>query len=187
MGEPALIWKRVLELAERGRYSTSPNPRVGAVIVAADGTVAGEGFHERAGGPHAEVAALREAGVRARGGTLYVNLEPCAHQGRTPPCADQVVAAGVSRVLASIEDPDPRTRGAGIARLRGAGVEVETGGSEAEAARLNEVFLGSVASGRPFVHLKWAMSLDGKTAASTGDWFMRWLEMIIQRSPHQTL
>src|SRR5512140_83283 len=169
MGDPALFWKRVLELAERGKYSTSPNPRVGAVVVAANGTIVGEGFHEKAGGPHAEVAALREAGDRARGATLYVNLEPCAHQGRTSPCADAVISAGVSRVLASLEDPDPRTGGEGLARLRRAGIEVETGGCSAEAARLNEVFLRSVSTGRPFVHLKWAASLDGKTASASGD------------------
>ncbi len=169
MGDPALVWKRVLELAERGKYSTSPNPRVGAVVVSASGTIVGEGFHEKAGGLHAEVAALREAGEKARGATLYVNLEPCAHQGRTPPCADAVISAGVSRVLASLEDPDPRTAGEGLARLRRAGIEVETGGFAAEAACLNEIFLRSVSSGRPFVHLKWAMSLDGKTASASGD------------------
>ncbi len=169
MGDPAFVWKRVLELAERGRYSTSPNPRVGAVVVASNGTIVGEGFHEKAGGPHAEVAALREAGEKARGGTLYVNLEPCAHRGRTPPCADEIISAGVSRVLASFEDPDPRTAGEGFAHLRRAGIEVEMGAYAAEAARLNEIFLHSVSSGRPFVHLKWATSLDGKTASASGD------------------
>jgi diaminohydroxyphosphoribosylaminopyrimidine deaminase/5-amino-6-(5-phosphoribosylamino)uracil reductase len=169
MGDPALVWKRVLELAARGRFSTSPNPRVGAVVLAPDGSVAGEGFHERAGEAHAEVAALLEAGEKARGGTLFVNLEPCAHRGRTPPCADAVIAAGVARVFASLEDPDPRTAGAGIARMRAAGIEVETGGCAADASRLNETFLVSVRSRRPFVHLKWAMSLDGKTAATGGD------------------
>lgn len=169
MGDAAQVWKRVLQLAERGKYSTSPNPRVGAVVVSANGTIVGEGFHEKAGGPHAEVAALREAGEKARGATLYVNLEPCAHQGRTSPCADAVISAGVSRVLASLEDPDPRTGGEGLARLRKAGIDVETGGCAAEAERLNEIFLRSVASGRPFVHLKWATSLDGKSASASGD------------------
>ena len=168
MADPGVVWKQVLELAGRGRYSTSPNPRVGAVVLGADGSVAGEGFHERAGGPHAEVAALRMAGEKARGGTLFVNLEPCAHHGRTPPCADAVIAAGLKRVLVSLEDSDARTAGTGVARLREAGIEVEIGGVAAEAERLNEAFLRSSSAGRPFVHLKWAMSLDGKTAASTG-------------------
>ena len=161
------IWEEVLSLAARGIYSTSPNPRVGAVLVASDGTVVGRGFHERAGGPHAEVRALAQAGGRARGSTLYVNLEPCAHQGRTPPCSDALVAAGVTRVLASLEDPDPRTSGRGMARLREHGVETAVGGAAEAAARLNEAFLLSAALGRPFVHLKWASSLDGKTAASS--------------------
>ena len=169
MVDPGVVWRRVLELAGRGRYTASPNPRVGAVLVAPDGTIVGEGFHETAGGPHAEAGALREAGEKARGSTLYVNLEPCAHHGRTPPCAEALVAAGVSRVLAAIEDPDPRTSGKGISRLRGAGIEVEIGAFAAEASRVNEAFLRSVASGRPFVHLKWASSLDGKTASSIGD------------------
>src|SRR5512140_21863 len=159
MGDPRLIWERVLSLAERGRYSSSPNPRVGSVIVAADGSIAGEGFHDRAGDPHAEAVALAAAGARSRGGTLYVNLEPCAHRGRTPPCADAVVAAGISRVVASLEDPDPRTRGKGFDRLREQGVMVEVGEAATEAARLNEVFLLSASMGRPFVHVKWASSL----------------------------
>lgn len=169
----AVLWERVLALAERGRFSTSPNPRVGAVVVSPSGEVVGEGFHARAGGPHAEAAALAEAGDEARGATVLVNLEPCAHHGRTPPCADALVAAGVSRVFFSVHDPDPRTAGRGEARLREAGVEVGSGPFAAEAERLNEPFLVSVRRGRPFVHLKWAMSLDGKIATRTGA--SRWI------------
>lgn len=172
MGDDGL-WDRLLALAERGRYSTSPNPRVGALVVAAGGEVVGEGWHERAGSPHAEAAALAAAGERARGATVYVNLEPCAHTGRTPPCADALVRAGVARVVASLPDPDPRTSGRGFAALRDAGVEVEVGARRGEAERLNEAFLLSANEGRPFVHLKWAASLDGKTASRTGA--SRWI------------
>ena len=122
-----VLWRRVFELAERGRFSTSPNPRVGAVLVDANGTVVGEGAHERAGGPHAEAVALAAAGARAKGATLLVNLEPCSHFGRTPPCTEALLAAGVSRVVCSIEDPDPRTAGRGIRRLRERGVDVLVG------------------------------------------------------------
>ena len=161
-------WERVFELAERGRFSTSPNPRVGALLLAGDGSVVGEGWHERAGGPHAEVSALRAAGSAARGATLLLNLEPCAHHGRTPPCADALIAAGVARVVCSLEDPDPRVAGAGLQRLRDAGVAVEVGAERERAERLNEPFLVSVRKRRPYVHLKWAMSLDGKTGTRTG-------------------
>lgn len=164
---------RALSLAERGRFSTSPNPRVGCVVVDARGDVVGEGFHEHAGGPHAEAVALAAAGERARGGTVYVNLEPCAHRGRTPPCTEALVAAGVARVVASIEDPDPRTSGAGFSRLSQAGVAVSVGEGADLAARLNEVFLVSSREKRPFVHLKWAASLDGKTSAAGGA--ARWI------------
>lgn len=173
MAEDAAVWERVLELAARGRWSVSPNPMVGAVLVAPDGSVVGEGSHGRAGGPHAEAEALVAAGERARGSTLYVNLEPCAHHGRTPPCADALVAAGVARVVASLRDPDPRTSGRGFARLREAGVEVVEGPSRERAEELNEVFLLSVRQRRPFVHLKWAMTADGKTASATGA--SRWI------------
>lgn len=167
------VWDRVFALAEKGRYGTSPNPRVGAVLVDAGGRVVGEGHHERAGLPHAEAAALEAAGGAARGGTLYVNLEPCAHQGRTPPCVEALVAAGVARVVCSIADPDNRTAGAGIARLREAGIAVEVGPEAARAERLNEAFLVSVRERRPFVHLRWASSLDGKIATRTGA--SRWI------------
>ncbi len=164
-----VLWRRVFELAERGRFSTSPNPRVGAVLVDASGTVVGEGAHERAGGPHAEAVALAAAGARAKGATLLVNLEPCSHFGRTPPCTEALLAAGVSRVVCSIEDPDSRTAGRGIRRLRERGVDVLVGAFADEAEALNEAFLKSIRARRPFVHLKWAASLDGRTATRSGD------------------
>jgi diaminohydroxyphosphoribosylaminopyrimidine deaminase/5-amino-6-(5-phosphoribosylamino)uracil reductase len=166
--------ERALELAERGRGTTRPNPMVGAVVVR-DGEVVGEGWHERPGEPHAEAMALEAAGERARGGTLYVTLEPCAHLGRTPPCADAVVAAGISHVVAATSDPDPRTNGQGFARLRAAGIEVELaeGDLARQARRQNEAFLTWAAKGRPFVTYKAAMTLDGRLAAAGGD--ARWV------------
>ena len=163
-----ILWRRVFELAGRGRFSTAPNPRVGAVLVDAAGRVVGEGAHERAGGPHAEAVALAAAGARAKGATLLVNLEPCSHFGRTPPCSEALIAAGVSRVVCSTEDPDPRTAGRGIRRLRERGVEVLVGALAAEAETLNEAFLKSIRDRRPFVHVKWASSLDGRIATRTG-------------------
>lgn len=173
MTELSAVFERVFELAEKGRYSTSPNPRVGAVVVAPGGEVVGEGWHERAGGPHAEAVALAQAGSRARGATVVVNLEPCAHHGRTPPCADALARAGVARVVFSALDPDPRTAGAGRERLRAAGIATETGPYAERAERLNEPFLVSVREGRPFVHLKWGATLDGKIATVTGE--SRWI------------
>lgn len=173
MTEIAAAFERVFELAERGRYSTSPNPRVGAVVVALGGEIVGEGWHDRAGGPHAEVVALAEAGSRARGATVVLNLEPCAHEGRTPPCAGALVDAGVARVVFSTLDPDPRTAGKGREWLRSAGVATETGLFAERAERLNEPFLASVRSGRPFVHLKWAATLDGRIGTVTGK--SRWI------------
>ena len=166
--------ERALELAERGRGTTRPNPMVGAVVVR-DGEVVGEGWHERPGESHAEALALESAGERARGATLYVTLEPCAHQGRTPPCADAVVAAGISRVVVAIGDPDPRTGGQGFERLRAAGIEVEIGEGDLarRARRQNEAFLTWIAKERPFVTYKAAMTLDGRLAAAGGD--ARWV------------
>lgn len=164
-----VLWRRVFELAGRGRFSTAPNPRVGAVLVDAAGRVVGEGAHSHAGGPHAEAVALAAAGTRARGATLLVNLEPCSHFGRTPPCSEALIAAGVSRVVCSTEDPDPRTAGRGIRRLRERGVEVLVGALADEAETLNEAFLKSVRDRRPFVHIKWAASLDGRIATRTGE------------------
>ncbi len=164
--------RRALRLAARGRYRTAPNPRVGAVLVR-DGAVVGEGWHRRVGGPHAEGEALTAAGERARGATLYTNLEPCCHHGRTPPCTDALLAAGVTRVVASHRDPDPRVGGGGFARLREAGVEVEVGALARDAAALNLPFLTAQTLGRPAVTLKWAMSLDGKIATAGGE--SRWI------------
>ena len=157
---------RALELAARADYGTSPNPMVGCVVLDAAGRVAGEGYHERAGAPHAEAAALAAAAARARGGTAYVTLEPCSFAGRTPPCADALVAAGVSRVVVALEDPDPRVRGRGIARLREAGIDVVVGPLAAESARLDEFYVHQRRTGRPFVTLKWAMHIDGRIATT---------------------
>jgi diaminohydroxyphosphoribosylaminopyrimidine deaminase / 5-amino-6-(5-phosphoribosylamino)uracil reductase len=165
------LLERALELAERGRGTTAPNPLVGAVV-AGDGEVVGEGWHQRAGGPHAEAVALAEAGPRARGATLYVTLEPCAHHGRTPPCADAVVAAGIARVVALAGDPNPLTDGAGFDRLRAAGVEVELPGGEAEwRARVqNEDFRVWISQKRPFVVYKAAVTLDGRVTVPGSRW-----------------
>ena len=158
---------RALQLAERGLYTTTPNPRVGCVIVDAGG-VAGEGWHERAGAPHAEVLAMQAAGARTRGATAYVTLEPCHHQGRTPPCDQALIEAGVARVVVAMQDPDPRTAGQGIARLKQAGVTVETGVMECEARLLNRGFVSRVTRGRPWTRMKIAASLDGRTALLNG-------------------
>ena len=160
--------RRALALAERGLFTTQPNPRVGSVIAHGE-VVVGEGWHRRAGEPHAEVHALREAGERARGATAYVTLEPCAHHGRTPPCADALVAAGVARVVAAIRDPNPRVADGGFAKLRAAGIDVATGLCEREARALNEGFLSRMERGRPWVRLKIAASLDGRTALASGE------------------
>jgi len=158
---------QALELAARGLYTTTPNPRVGCVI-ARDGTVVGTGWHEKAGMPHAEVLALKAAGARSRGATLYVNLEPCSHHGRTPPCVDAIIDAGVGRVMAAIQDPNPQVAGAGFARLRAAGIAVERGPLEDEARELNIGFLARMMRGRPWVRMKIAASLDGRTALANG-------------------
>jgi diaminohydroxyphosphoribosylaminopyrimidine deaminase/5-amino-6-(5-phosphoribosylamino)uracil reductase len=165
--------RRALELAERGRGLTSPNPLVGAVVVTSSGEIVGEGFHVRAGGPHAEIEALRAAGARARGATLYVTLEPCSHQGRTPPCAPVVIQAGVVRVVASVGDPNPLVSGGGFAELRAAGIEVVVGAGAAEAERQNRVFLTAMRERRPHVTLKAGMTLDGKIADRHGA--SRWI------------
>ncbi|MBF0622164.1 MAG: bifunctional diaminohydroxyphosphoribosylaminopyrimidine deaminase/5-amino-6-(5-phosphoribosylamino)uracil reductase RibD [Magnetococcales bacterium] len=159
--------KRALRLAARAAGRTRPNPMVGCVIVQGD-QVIGQGFHPKAGEPHAEVFALREAGDAARGATAYVTLEPCSHQGRTPPCADALVAAGVSRVVVAMVDPNPKVAGRGVARLREAGITVDVGLCESEAQALNQPFVTWVTWGRPMVTLKAATSLDGKIATRTG-------------------
>ncbi len=159
--------EQALELAGRGLYTTTPNPRVGCVIVG-DGAVVGTGWHEKAGMPHAEVLALKAAGVRSRGATLYVNLEPCSHHGRTPPCVDAVIAAGVKRVVAAMQDPNPKVSGAGFAKLRAAGITVEHGLKADEARELNIGFFARMTRGRPWVRMKIAASLDGRTALANG-------------------
>ena len=156
-----------LDLAARGRGATSPNPMVGAVLWNA-GRVVGRGHHVRAGAPHAEVVAIDEAGPAARGATLYCTLEPCCHTGRTPPCADRIVEAGVRRVVVGVTDPDPRVDGGGVRRLRAHGIEVVVGVAAERAARLNEAFFTVKRRGRPFVTLKAAVSLDGRIAAAPG-------------------
>ena len=158
---------RALQLAERGMWTTTPNPRVGCVLTR-DGEVIGEGWHEKAGEPHAEVNALRAAGERARGATAYVTLEPCSHHGRTPPCAEALVAAGVSRVVAAMSDPNPLVAGKGLAMLRAAGIEATIGLLEDEARELNIGFVSRMTRGRPWLRLKAAASLDGKTALNNG-------------------
>ncbi|HEY6864289.1 MAG TPA: bifunctional diaminohydroxyphosphoribosylaminopyrimidine deaminase/5-amino-6-(5-phosphoribosylamino)uracil reductase RibD [Burkholderiales bacterium] len=158
---------RALELARLGLYTTTPNPRVGCVAVK-DGDVVGEGWHAKAGLPHAEVLALAQAGARGRGATLYLNLEPCSHHGRTPPCADALIAAGVARVVAAMQDPNPQVAGAGFARLRAAGIRVEHGLMEEEARELNIGFVSRMTRGCPWVRMKIAASLDGRTALANG-------------------
>jgi diaminohydroxyphosphoribosylaminopyrimidine deaminase / 5-amino-6-(5-phosphoribosylamino)uracil reductase len=165
--------RRALELAARGNHLTSPNPMVGAIVLDRSGEFAGEGFHARAGEPHAEKLAIDRAGARALGGTLYVTLEPCSHQGRTPPCADAVVAAGLSRIVVAMEDPDRRVAGQGISRLREAGIAVEVGVEEKEARRLNRFYVKHRTTGLPWVTARFGASLDGKIATATGE--SRWI------------
>lgn len=159
---------RALQLARRGLFSTHPNPRVGCVLVAG-GEIVGEGWHLRAGEPHAEVHALRQAGERARGATAYVTLEPCSHHGRTPPCAEALVRAGVARVVAAMQDSNPLVGGRGLDLLRAAGIEVSCGVLEAEARQLNAGFIKRMELGLPLVRVKLAMSLDGRTAMASGE------------------
>ncbi|MGC5704190.1 bifunctional diaminohydroxyphosphoribosylaminopyrimidine deaminase/5-amino-6-(5-phosphoribosylamino)uracil reductase RibD [Pseudomonas sp. NFXW11] len=175
---------RALELARKGRYSTHPNPRVGCVIVR-DGQVVGEGWHVRAGEPHAEVHALRMAGEQARGATAYVTLEPCSHHGRTPPCADALVSAGVARVVAAMQDPNPQVAGRGLQRLAEAGIATHSGVLEGEARAINQGFLKRMEQGLPYVRVKLAMSLDGRTAMASGE--SQWITGPAARSAVQRL
>ncbi len=165
--DPAGLMSEALNLAARGLYTTDPNPRVGCVIAHGE-RIVGRGFHARAGEPHAEVHALREAGAEARGATAFVTLEPCAHFGRTPPCADALIAAGVARVVVATLDPFPAVNGTGIARLRAAGIEVVVGLLEAQARELNIGFHSRLARQRPWVRVKLGMSLDARTALADG-------------------
>lgn len=184
MNDDVAWMARALRLAERGLYTTDPNPRVGCVLVK-DGEVIGEGWHARAGEPHAEVHAIREAGERARGATAYVTLEPCNHHGRTPPCSEALVAAGVARVVAAMEDPNPRVAGSGLARLREAGIEVRENVLAAQAEAVNPGFCKRMRTGLPWVRVKLAMSLDGRTAMASGE--SRWITGDAARADVQRL
>ncbi|MGA9162913.1 MAG: bifunctional diaminohydroxyphosphoribosylaminopyrimidine deaminase/5-amino-6-(5-phosphoribosylamino)uracil reductase RibD [Thiobacillus sp.] len=175
---------RALQLAAQGLFTTSPNPRVGCIIVR-DGTVVGEGWHERAGTPHAEIHALKTAGDAARGATVYVTLEPCSHHGRTPPCAQALVDAGVSRVVAAMSDPNPLVAGGGIDMLTLAGIRAEVGLMENEARMLNPGFISRMTRGRPWVRLKTASTLDGKTALANGQ--SQWITGAAARADVQHL
>lgn len=175
---------RAIELARKGLYTTHPNPRVGCVIVR-DGQIVGEGWHVRTGEPHAEVHALRAAGERARGATAYVTLEPCSHHGHTPPCAEGLINAGVARVVAAMQDPNPEVAGRGLKRLADAGIDVCSGVLEAEARALNPGFLKRMEHGLPFVRVKLAMSLDGRTAMASGE--SQWITGPAARSAVQRL
>jgi diaminohydroxyphosphoribosylaminopyrimidine deaminase / 5-amino-6-(5-phosphoribosylamino)uracil reductase len=174
---------RALDLAARGLHTTDPNPRVGCVISGGD-RVLGEGWHVRAGEAHAEVNALRAAGSQARGATVYVSLEPCSHTGRTPPCADALIAAGVARVVCCTRDPNPKVAGRGIERLQQAGIAVQVGAFADEARRLNVGYFSRLEHGRPYVRLKLAMSLDGRTALGGGG--RAWISGAESRADVQT-
>jgi diaminohydroxyphosphoribosylaminopyrimidine deaminase/5-amino-6-(5-phosphoribosylamino)uracil reductase len=173
---------RALQLAARGLYTAHPNPRVGCVIVA-NGDVVGEGWHARTGGAHAEIAALEQAGPRARGGTAYVTLEPCCHKGRTPPCTEALLHAGITRVVSGARDPNPHVSGEGVRQLREAGIEVEGGVIEAESRALNVGFVSRMERGRPWIRSKLAVSLDGRTALANGA--SRWISSEAAREDAQ--
>ncbi|TAM44788.1 MAG: bifunctional diaminohydroxyphosphoribosylaminopyrimidine deaminase/5-amino-6-(5-phosphoribosylamino)uracil reductase RibD [Gammaproteobacteria bacterium] len=175
---------RALELARRGLFTTDPNPRVGSVIVK-DGNVVGEGFHARAGEPHAEIHALRATGEQARGATVYLTLEPCCHHGKTPPCSDALIAAGVGRVIAAMQDPNPRVAGKGFAALNAAGIGTASGLMQAEAEALNPGFSQRMKTGRPYVRVKLAASLDGRTAVANGE--SKWITGEAARADVQRL
>lgn len=170
--DDAQFMRRALDLAARALFTTDPNPRVGCVLVK-DGRIVGEGWHRRVGGPHAEIEALRAAGGEARGATAYVSLEPCCHYGKTPPCTEALIAAGVVRVVAAMEDPNPAIAGRGLEILRQGGLRVECGALSREAEALNVGFCTRMRTGRPFVRSKLAMSLDGRTALASGE--SRWI------------
>lgn len=177
------IWmRRAIQLAQQGQYTSKPNPNVGCVIVK-DGIIVGEGFHPRAGQPHAEVFALRQADEQALGATAYVTLEPCAHYGRTPPCAKGLVEAGVAKVVVACPDPNPLVAGKGVQILKDAGIEVEVGICKQEAHSLNHGFLKAMATGMPYVRLKIASSLDGRTAMASGE--SKWITGSLARQDVQ--
>ncbi len=164
--------KIALDLAKKGKGTTSPNPMVGAVVVKGN-RIVGRGYHKKAGSPHAEVVAIKDAGGNCRNATLYITLEPCVHYGRTPPCVPLILKAGIKRVVIAMEDPNPLVKGKGIAALKEGGIEVEVGIREEEARKLNEFYLKYITTKLPFVIVKWAMSLDGKIATSKGE--SRWI------------
>jgi diaminohydroxyphosphoribosylaminopyrimidine deaminase/5-amino-6-(5-phosphoribosylamino)uracil reductase len=176
------MMSRALHLANKGRFTTAPNPNVGCVITL-DQQIIGEGYHARAGEPHAEVHALRMAGEKARGATAYVTLEPCSHYGRTPPCAEGLIKAGVAKVICAMSDPNPLVAGKGFAMLREAGIEVEVGLLEADAQALNRGFIQKMSQGKPFVQLKMAATLDGQTALANGK--SQWITSAAARSDVQ--
>lgn len=175
---------RAIELARRGRYTTHPNPQVGCVIVR-DGVVVGEGWHERAGEAHAEVNALAQAGDLAAGATVYVTLEPCCHHGRTPPCCDALLSAGVERVVAAMEDPNPKMAGKGLKQLQDAGIRTACGLMQGQAEQLNPGFIKRMRQGLPYVRCKMAMSLDGRTSLATGE--SKWISCSDARRDVQRL
>lgn len=164
--------RMALSLALKGEGFTSPNPYVGAILVKGN-RVVGKGYHKRAGSPHAEIVALNSSGVKAKGSTLYVNLEPCIHYGRTPPCVPEIVKAGIKRVVIGMIDPNPLVSGKGIEKLKSEGIDTQVGILEGDAKRVNEIYIKYITKEEPFVVLKWAMSLDGKIATCTGD--SRWI------------
>ncbi|MCX6825688.1 MAG: bifunctional diaminohydroxyphosphoribosylaminopyrimidine deaminase/5-amino-6-(5-phosphoribosylamino)uracil reductase RibD, partial [candidate division Zixibacteria bacterium] len=175
--------RMTLALAEKGRGQTSPNPMVGAVIVK-NGKIVGQGYHKKAGGPHAEIIALKQAGGESKGATLYINLEPCCHFGRTNPCTDTIVEAGIREVVYAIKDPNPRMNGQGANMLKKAGLKVSGGYLREDAERLNEAYLKFIRTGRPFVTLKMAQSLDGQIATISGD--SKWISgMAARRLAHR--
>ncbi|HMO37087.1 MAG TPA: bifunctional diaminohydroxyphosphoribosylaminopyrimidine deaminase/5-amino-6-(5-phosphoribosylamino)uracil reductase RibD, partial [Gemmatales bacterium] len=171
--------RRALALAAKGQGRVEPNPMVGALVVR-DGIVVGQGHHQQFGGPHAEVHAGEMAGSEAQGATLYVTLEPCCHHGKTPPCVEAVLRAGIRKVVAAMVDPYPSVYGAGLKQLEQAGVEVVIGVEEKAAARLNKPFIKLVTTGTPYVIAKWAMTLDGKIATRTGD--SKWISSVASRA-----
>jgi len=181
--DPVFFMARALRLARNGLYTTDPNPRVGCVLVK-NGLIIAEGWHQRAGGPHAEINALAQT-TDARGATAYVTLEPCSHHGKTPPCCDALIAAGITRVVAAMQDPNPLVSGRGLAKLRAAGIEVAVGVLEADARALNRGFIKRMAEQRPFVRSKQAMSLDGRTACASGD--SKWITCAKARADVQRL
>ncbi len=177
-GADNVFMQRALQLAEQGKYKTSPNPMVGAVLVK-NGKIIGEGYHRRAGAAHAEIVALQQAKENAAGSTLYVTLEPCCHTGRTGPCTDAIIKAGITRVVIPVKDPDKRVNGKGIRVLRKAGITVTTGVLRKEAVQLNESYFGYYKLGRPFIILKVAQTLDGRIATGSGD--SRWISSTVSR------